>query len=246
MGPREIAESLFNVGYTAGIWVIAGLMIYKAMNTKGAARALVSVIAAAFTLLALGDTGHVISRVAAYLMGGADAVIQNSGGSFSVVGIGRLTTSVTVTVFYGLFVEMWRLRYNRRFSAFYWALQGIGLFRLILMICPMNRWGAVVSPSDWSLYRNLPLLAVGIAVIILFLLEGYRKSDKPFIGVGYAVLISFGFYLPVILWVDRMPMIGLLMIPKTLAYLAAAVILYKGFSFFEAETSGGSAQPAGR
>jgi hypothetical protein len=36
------------------------------------------------------------------------------------------------------------------------------------------------------------------------------------------IFLSFAFYIPVILFVQRIPKLGMLMIPKTCAYLAMA------------------------
>jgi hypothetical protein len=47
--------------------------------------------------------------------------------------------------------------------------------------------------------------------------------------IGRLVILSFGFYLPVLFWVQTVPALGLLMIPKTLAYLAIAVLAYRSF-----------------
>lgn len=38
-------------------------------------------------------------------------------------------------------------------------------------------------------------------------------------GAVVAVLLSFGFYLPVVLWSNRQPKVGMLMLPKTCCYL---------------------------
>jgi hypothetical protein len=43
------------------------------------------------------------------------------------------------------------------------------------------------------------------------------------------ILASFACYMPVIFLVEKMPWVGMLMIPKTLAYLAIAFIAYKEF-----------------
>jgi hypothetical protein len=40
------------------------------------------------------------------------------------------------------------------------------------------------------------------------------------------ILVSYACYIPVILLVQQVPPIGMLMIPKTMAYLAIAVISY--------------------
>jgi hypothetical protein len=45
--------------------------------------------------------------------------------------------------------------------------------------------------------------------------------------VGICILVSYGFYIPVILFVQVVPVIGMLMIPKTLAYVAIALIAYQ-------------------
>ena len=38
------------------------------------------------------------------------------------------------------------------------------------------------------------------------------------------ILLSFGFYIPVVLWADVNPLIGMLMIPKTCAYVWTILI----------------------
>ena len=41
------------------------------------------------------------------------------------------------------------------------------------------------------------------------------------------IVLSFAFYLPVVLWADAVPLVGMLMIPKTCAYVWAVVIGYR-------------------
>ena len=40
------------------------------------------------------------------------------------------------------------------------------------------------------------------------------------------ILVSFGFYIPVILFIQQAPMLGMLMIPKTMAYVAIAWLAF--------------------
>ena len=42
--------------------------------------------------------------------------------------------------------------------------------------------------------------------------------------MGVMVILSFGFYIPVVLFAHTLPVIGVLMIPKTLAYVGVVVI----------------------
>ncbi len=45
------------------------------------------------------------------------------------------------------------------------------------------------------------------------------RSDPPMKRAWLAILLSFLFYIPVVLFADAAPAVGMLMIPKTLAYV---------------------------
>ena len=74
--------------------------------------------------------------------------------------------------------------------------------------------------------RNVPLVIQGLGVAYLILRDARAAGDQVFRRAGYMILVSYGFYLPVILFVQRAPMLGMLMIPKTLAYVAIAWVAY--------------------
>ncbi len=67
----------------------------------------------------------------------------------------------------------------------------------------------------------------GLGVAYLILRDAIKEKDKAFTQIGCMILVSYTFFIPVILFVQKMPLIGMLMIPKTLAYVAIAVIAYK-------------------
>ena len=48
----------------------------------------------------------------------------------------------------------------------------------------------------------------------------------PFRWMWLTIVLSFGFYIPVVLWADAVPLIGMLMIPKTCAYVWTVLIGY--------------------
>jgi hypothetical protein len=52
------------------------------------------------------------------------------------------------------------------------------------------------------------------------------------------ILLSYAFYIPVILYVQQGPMIDMLMIPKTMAYAGIALIFY--FALFSKTTENDS------
>jgi hypothetical protein len=85
-----------------------------------------------------------------------------------------------------------------------------------------------VPPQPWSLIRNAPLTLLGLGVAYLILRDARATHDTTFLWIGRMILVSYACYLPVVLFVQRMPLLGMLMIPKTLAYVAIAVIAYRG------------------
>ncbi len=61
-------------------------------------------------------------------------------------------------------------------------------------------------------------------MITLFYKSAKEKQDVMFKHMWLTILISFGFYLPVVLFADVVPMIGMLMMPKTCAYVWTVLI----------------------
>lgn len=103
------------------------------------------------------------------------------------------------------------------------------------MAFPQNDWGRLVPPADWGLLRNFPLIIVGIAVAYLLLRYGFKENDKRYQYFGYTIVASFFFYIPVILFVRDIPILGMLMIPKTVAYMILAWLTYKYYYLETAE-----------
>ena len=61
-------------------------------------------------------------------------------------------------------------------------------------------------------------------IIVLFYKSAKERKDRAFRHMWLTIVISFGFYLPVVLFADQIPMLGMLMIPKTCAYVWTVVI----------------------
>ena len=66
-------------------------------------------------------------------------------------------------------------------------------------------------------------------MIYLLYSYGVKYKDKDYKNLGIAVILSFGFYAPVVLWASENFFVGMLMIPKTLAYVWVVFIGYKEF-----------------
>ena len=156
-------------------------------------------------LLGCGDAFHLVPRVLNYFVS-AD---------FSAwLGIGRLVTSITMTVFYVLLYRLWLKVYkekeNRAVSIAVYVLTAL---RVVLCLMPQNRWIANESDVTWGIIRNVPFVAMGI-VTVLYLLSWYQEWQ-----LALLVALSFACYMGVVLYAHEKPMMGMLMIPKTICYI---------------------------
>ena len=221
------SESIFNIVYLIIIWILVSMMLQRRQNLSSQTRACALSFMWAFVLLALGDSGHVGFRVWGYAMGGLDTYIQILGQNVSLVGLGRLTTAITLTVFYMLLLIVWRQRFNKPYGWFGIVLFAAGFVRLGIMAMPQNAWWQS-SAAIWplSLYRNLPLMLQGLGVAYLILRDAAASQDRTFTQIGILILISYAFYIPVILFARLIPAIGILMLPKTLVYVVIAWVVY--------------------
>ena len=144
------------------------------------------------------------------------------------LGLGKWITSVTMTVFYVLLYYVWRRRYQiagkRGLTV---AMYVLAAARVVLCMMPQNRWLTGGAPLAWGIYRNIPFALIGLLVIVLFFRSAKAQDDRAFRWMWLTIVLSFGFYIPVVLWADVVPMIGMLMIPKTCAYVWTVLIGYK-------------------
>jgi hypothetical protein len=219
-------EIVFNVVYLIAVWGLVIVMVLRRASVAPEDRGVARLVRWAFALLALGDTGHVGFRVLAYASGGLDTQFSVLERQIGLVGIGALCTAITVTLFYVLLLETWRVRFDRKYGWFEYLLLAATVVRLLLLIPAANQWNNVVPPQPYALYRNLPLILLGLGTAFLILRDARRARDRAFTWIGIMILVSYACYLPVILFVQQVPIIGMLMIPKTMAYLVVGFIAY--------------------
>jgi hypothetical protein len=219
-------EMLFSPTYLVVIWALVIVMIRRYPKLEHENRKLAWLFTCAFALLAIGDTGHVGVRVLAYAIGDMEKTFRVMDVEFGLVGTGALLTSVTVTLFYVIMTFVWKERFGKPYGWFAKLLFSAAAVRLGMMLLSQNEWNRVVSPYPWAIYRNLPLIVQGIGVAYLIIRDAEEMGDKVFKWIGLFILLSYSFLVPVILLVERVPVLGMLMIPKTLAYLVIAWLGY--------------------
>jgi len=238
-------EISFNIAYLIVVYSLVIAMIRRQQFVSSENKSLARLFIGAFGLLALGDTGHVGFRVWAYALGDLESTIKMGGWELGLVGAGALATAVTVTFFYMIVLVIWQKRFQKPYGWFGWLLFAAAIVRLIIMMFPANEWNNTVPPQPWGLIRNAPLILQGLGVAYLILRDAFAAKDRTFIWVGIMIIVSYTFYMPVILFVQQVPMLGMLMIPKTLAYVAIAYIVYRQlFLGASGSQSGSSIQTA--
>ena len=168
--------------------------------------------------LGCGDAFHLIPRAVALCTTGLANYT-------AALGVGKLITSVTMTAFYVLLYYVWRSRYQvegrRALTAAVWVLAAI---RVLLCLMPQNAWTSADAPLSWGVYRNIPFAILGAVIVVLFCRSAKEKQDAAFRHLGLTVVLSVACYIPVVLFADAVPAVGMLMIPKTCAYVWTVLI----------------------
>lgn len=117
-----------------------------------------------------------------------------------------------------------RLKTKKELTIIVWILS---IARIFLCLMPQNAWTSAEAPLSWGIYRNIPFVILGVLIVILFYTTSKKEQDKLFCNLWLAVVISFGCYIPVVLFADTIPPVGMLMIPKTCAYVWVVLIGYR-------------------
>lgn len=200
-------EILFDITYLISINIMGYLLIKRSKDKE---HFLFGIMA---LMLGLGDAFHLIPRIFATYYGDFE--------TFSFfLGYGEMITSITMTFFYLILYKIYKLRYQKTENKpLDFTLIILAIIRIILSLLPNNNWANLEKPYSWIIIRNIPFVIIGIIMISLFVRTHKYKEHDMYSNMSIAILLSFGFYIPVILGASFYPLLGLLMIPKTLAYV---------------------------
>lgn len=206
----KIMEAIFCVLYLI-VTTILGILILKKAKTDKESK----LFGIMTLVLVSGDAFHLIPRIL--------AAVNSTGDYSKAMGIGTLITSITMTIFYVILYYIFEMRHKTSNKSLKFSLIILAVLRILLCLMPQNDWLGD-SPVSWGIYRNIPFVIMGIIMIALFF---KARDDKPYKFMWLAILLSFAFYLPVVLWADIHPMIGMFMLPKTCMYVWMVVMGYK-------------------
>lgn len=199
----KYGESTFDILYLLFAIVSGCVILLRARDRAGKLMGLSALI------LGCGDAFHLVPRVLNYFVE-ADFT--------AALGIGKLITSVTMTVFYVLLYYVWLLVFNgtekKGVTAAVWALCAI---RIALCAFPQNGWLQNSNDMTWGIIRNVPFAALGAIICVLYFRK--RNENNRFKPVWLFILLSFAFYIPVAVGAGLVPILGMLMLPKTVCYI---------------------------
>ena len=162
-------------------------------------------------VLVIGDSFHLIPRIRLIRTGKEQELRKK-------LGRGKQITSITMTVFYLILWHIGLIVFspsNIKFVTY--AVYVLAIIRIVICLLPQNKWEERYPPLTWGIWRNIPFFLQGIVVSGLFFI--YRNLNLSLNLMWLAIILSFAFYLPVVIWSNKNPKIGMLMLPKTCTYL---------------------------
>ena len=207
----KYGESSFDILYLAFAVVSGILMLRKATDRTGKLMGLAALI------LGCGDAFHLVPRVLNYF---------TEWNLTAALGIGKLVTSITMTIFYVLMYYIWLRIYGekekRTITVSVWTLAAV---RGILCLFPQNGWLQNSSDMTWGIIRNVPFVLLGTFIIVLYFEK--RNVVRLFKPVWLYILLSFLFYIPVAVGAGLLPILGMLMLPKTICYILLIAVFLR-------------------
>ena len=214
--PAGVFESIFDVAYLTFVFITALVFYLRSDGSE-----LLILCGTLALVLGGGDSFHLVPRVKRALFGENER-------TETFLGLGLFVSSVTMTVFYLILYEIWKQIFpeTAKSVAPGWVilLFATAFFRIVVCFFPQNNWFHKEGNSRMAVLRNLPFAVTGAIVCVLFLVSGNADGLRMW-RMSIAILISFACYFPVVLFAKKKPAVGMLMIPKTCAYIWMLTLL---------------------
>ncbi|MBQ6588283.1 MAG: hypothetical protein IJI01_06360 [Butyrivibrio sp.] len=213
----RIGENVFCIGYLVFALVAEIIFCTRYLNTGSLMAQLCMVMT---FLLGGGDAFHLIPRIVYNFKGETSDRGQQRKREFWL-GLGNLVSSITMTVFYIFFFMVMAMKHGMndaysimpdKFSLFI-VLVVLAVIRIVLCLFPQNHWFSKDHETNWGLYRNIPFVIMGV-ITVCYLIIVYQEWL-----LAILVTVSFVCYMVVVLGARKKPMLGMMMIPKTVCYI---------------------------
>lgn len=213
-------ECLFDIVYLISVLTIGFIMVF----TKDANKQY-SLFAYMCILLGLGDCFHLIPRIISKFMNENEKVT-------AAIGYGNAISSISMAFFYIIFMEFLAIRYNQKLTVIRPIVYVLFVCRVICILLPQNDWKHNSYDRTMSIIRNIPFILIGIFIVYLLIAYASKKED-PLRFMWIFVCISFVCYIPVAIIHLGVPWDPILMVIKTLAYVAILVVGFCNISLVD-------------
>ena len=213
---QAIFETIFHICYLTTV-ITLGYKMYqnKMQNQYFKGYGIMAMV------LGFGDAFHLIPRIYALWTTGLEA-------NYVALGFGKFITSITMTFFYLIFYKLFKMKAKQTLSSgIDFVIYGMAFLRILISLFPQNGWLTSEPSFVWGIYRNIPFTIMGIVLIWLLYREGKIQKKKDYKTLSICVFLSFLFYIPVVLYSRAIPQVGMLMVPKTIAYVYIVYIGYR-------------------
>ena len=218
---QKIMEPIFEIAYLLFALIIGIYFLVKFFRSKEKNYE-VLLVDIMILLLGGGDSFHLIPRMIGLLGDGLENHV------FSL-GLGKLITSITMTIFYVIFYYVLKIRYKKKVHiSLDITIILVALTRIILCCFPQNQWFEANPSYLWAMIRNIPFWLLGAMFVVISFL--WCKKDKYYRFTPLLVLLSFGFYTVTVALASTYSWTGMMMIPKTICYvgiIVQAIFAYK-------------------
>lgn len=201
----KYGESTFDILYLIFAMLSGIVILIKHRNKNDV------LMGTAALVLGLGDSFHLVPRVLNYFIDK----------DFTwYLGFGKLVTSITMTIFYILVFMLYKSVYNKDDKSTKTtgtAIIILAVLRIALCLAPGNNWFTGGGSILWGVLRNMPFIVIGGIVVYLYF--KVRKEDRHLSRLWLYTALSFMFYIPVAIFAPLLPILGMLMLPKTVCYI---------------------------
>ena len=205
---QKIMEPSFEI-----LYLLVGLAISILILAKSKRQAPYILFGTMGLVLVFGDSFHLIPRILNSWEAGGENIV-------AYLGIGKLITSITMTLFYLLLYWFFKLRYRKKTPlALDISLYALAAARIALCLLPYNEWTSPNAPYLWGIYRNIPFFLMGILMAVLTIFWAKQQNDKPFRLAFLAIALSFAFYAMTVTLTVVHTLFGMMMLPKTVCYV---------------------------
>ena len=204
----DLMEAIFDAGYLI-FDLIAAILFF----VVGKGNTLFTLYGILTLTLCGGDAFHLVPRIVRAVKGSSEKVKRQMGRGLQV-------SSITMTAFYIILMYVWKQTFPEFetpvvVEAMIWIS---AIIRILVCLLPQNNWLTDEGNMKLSVIRNAVFAVTGIGVIVLYAISG-NANGYHLTRMVAAIILSFGCYIPVTLFSKKKPMVGLLMIPKTCAYM---------------------------